>query len=115
MKENTNNNFWLFTTNYLKPFKGFFETREEAIEKLYILIKESRSYFRARLKKDVVEENYINDLHKDVKTYKIRTKASLLLKNWIDFSREDLLCSICIMDLSTCDKDIKERMFLKAV
>ena len=98
--------WWLFTTNYLNPYKAYFSDYNEAIETLKFIIEKSRPTFKKKLRKEAEYEQQSNALKSRTNPkYKIKTSAQRHYETFKDFSKVELISSIKLLDLT----DLKEK------
>ena len=110
-QEPIKDSWWLFTTNYLIPFKGYFSTRKEARQKCYELMKQSLPYFKKKLRKEAAQEATENEWFKEDPTKKIKTTAARALEMFKGFKESDLSSSITLIECSECDENLKQEIF----
>ena len=79
-------NFWVLTNNYLKTFKGFFETRQAVDDFLIDHIVESKVWYKKELKRKRDDEIASNNRSKDGLKYKVRNKNQLAYENFVDYT-----------------------------
>ena len=104
-------NFWVLTNNYLKTFKGFFETRQAVNDFLLDHIVESKAWYKKELKKKRDDEIASNNRSKDGLKYKVRNKNQLAYENFVDYSEEELTSSINVLNLKDLDEEAKRMIF----
>jgi hypothetical protein len=92
--------YWLRTCNYLKPFKGYFRTKEDADEKLYDLIIQSEPYYLKILKDEATSEIERNKEMEGDLSYRPVDRAQRKLESWKRFTEENLKCSISLVKLT---------------
>jgi len=92
--------YWLSTCNYLKPFKGYFRTKEDADEKLYDLIIQSEPYYLKILKDEATSEIERNKEMEGDLSYRPVDRAQRKLESWKRFTEENLKCSISLVKLT---------------
>jgi len=107
--------FWVFTTHCLKPFKGYFSSREEALNKVISLIKSSNPWYKKCLEREASEEIYLNELNKDDSKYKASYRAQRRNEDWNEFSESELESSIKVVDLSLLNKKNREKIFFDRI
>ena len=104
-------NFWVLTNNYLKTFKGFFETRQAVNDFLIEHIVESKVWYMKELKKKRDAEIASNEKSKQGLKYKVRNKNQLAYENFVDYSEEELTSSINVLNLKDLDEEAKRMIF----
>ena len=92
--------YWLRTCNYLKPFKGYFRTKEEADEKLYDIIIQSEPYYLKILKDEATSEIERNKEKEGNLSYRPVYRAQKKLESWKHFTEGDLECSVSLVKLT---------------
>ena len=97
-------NYWLFTTNYLENFKGYFATKDEATAKLQAILKSSTIKHKKLLKKNMLLNNDSPDY--DRVSYHIDKYEAF--KN---FKEDELNSSIKLMNLEGIDDKDKKAIF----
>jgi len=104
-------NFWVLTNNYLKTFKGFFETRQAVDDFLLDHIVESKVWYKKELKKKRDDEIASNNRSKGSLKYKVRNKNQLAYETFVDYSEEELTSSINVLNLKDLDEESKRMIF----
>lgn len=88
--------YWLFTFNYLMPFKGYFDTELEAQEKLMDILKESVAYHKEVLHKEASNEIMLNKINETNPEFKPSNRLQLKYEDWKDFTKENLESSVVL-------------------
>ena len=102
---------WLFTFNYLKPFKKYYTDREELSTDLSKIIHESKPLYKKILKRKAISEEKKNLKNIDNEKYIPTETHKRAYENWEDFSEEDLETSIKVLDLTNLEKERREAIF----
>jgi len=97
--------WWLHTTNYLENFKGYFATKDEAIEKLQAILKSSTIKHKKLLKKNMLLNN--DSLDHDRVCFHIDKYES-----WHNFKDVELAGSIKLMNLEGIEDKDKKAIFM---
>ncbi len=105
-------NFWVLTNNYLKTFKGFFETRQAVNDFLIEHIVESKVWYMKELKKKRDAEIASNEKSKQGLKYKVRNKNQLAYENFGDYSEEELTSSVNVLNIKDLEEESKKMIFL---
>jgi hypothetical protein len=103
--------YWLFTLNYLRPYKGYFDTEAEAILKLKDILNDGYDYYLDILKREVETEKRLNESVKKLleeqekngeakdPNLKLIYRAKDKLKNFTGLTKENLESSIKLLNL----------------
>jgi len=107
--------WWLMTNNFLIPYKGYFSTREEAVEKLKFLLSTSKPYFTARLSQEAEEEVQLNsrNFKRNPDTYSERKKARNFQASFKGYTIDNLECSVKLLIMN--DFKRKKDVFIETV
>jgi hypothetical protein len=88
--------YWLFTFNYLIPFKGYFDTEEDAQEKLLDILRKSVAYHKNVLMREANQEILQNTVHENDIEYKESDRLQKKYEEWSKFTKDDLVSSIIL-------------------
>jgi len=102
---------WLFTFNYLKPFKKYYTDREELSTDLSKIIHESKPLYKKILKRKAISEEKKNLKNIDNEKYIPTETHKRAYEKWEDFSEEELETSIKVLDLTNLEKERREAIF----
>jgi hypothetical protein len=108
-------NYWLFTTNFLSPFKGFFSTVEEAAVILEKILRKSPKYYKKILQKEAELEIFRNEKNKDDPNYRMQFKAKKKLEAFKGLTEDDIRSSIVFLEVSTMKERFKKRILTEGV
>ena len=86
--------YWLFSANYLVPFKGYFDTKKAVKKKIVKLIKHSEQAYKRSLKKEAIKED-LNNMQN--------------LDDWKGFSFHEIKASINLLEIDTDEVTQEER------
>ena len=111
IQEEPKKTWWLFTTNYLNPYKAYFNDYDEAIETLKFIIEKSRPSFKKKLRKEAEYEKQANESNFRIPKYKIKTSAQRHYESFVDFSKAELISSIKLLDLTDLDDKRRKEIF----
>jgi len=103
--------YWLFTCNYLNPFKKYYTDKEELLTDLYKIIDDSKPVYKKSLKRAALEEKAKNLENIDKEKYIPTEICNRKHEKWKDFSEEELQISIKILDLTGLEKERREAIF----
>lgn len=105
--------YWLFTFNYLMPFKGYFDSELEAQEKLMDILRESVAYHKEVLHKEANNETMLNKINENNEDFKPSNRLQLKYENWIGFTKENLESSVVLRSVKGWDRfEIEEVLTL---
>ena len=127
------NIYWLFTSNYLRHTKAYYDTKEEALLKLKHIIKTSEKPYAKFLMIQAKNEDTDNQLalkewnsftekeQKELREkklhYKEKVSANKLYKRWRYFSKHELKASIQLIEIDkyALSEEERENIFKKRV
>ena len=112
IQEEPKKTWWLFTTNYLNPYKAYFNDYDEAIETLKFIIEKSRPMFKKKLRKEAEHEQQANESNfRTNPKYRIKTSSQRYYESFVDFSKAELISSIKLLDLTDLDDKRRKEIF----